>query len=147
MKATEMETRMKINTRQFGDLEFTEDLVITFPKGIIGFEDTTRFLIVHDEEYEPFRWLISIDDKEIGFPILNPFLVQPEYGKELPRSYVKRILSSEENWDIFCVVTLKGEGGKVTINLKSPIVVNYQEKSGEQLILTSEELQVAKPIS
>ncbi len=138
---------MKIVTKQFGELEFTEDLLIHFEKGIIGFENCHRFLIIDDEDYEPFRWLISVEEKEIGFPVLNPFLVVPEFGKELPNSLVERIFSSDELVDIFCVVTLNGEGGKVTINLKSPIIIDYDSKTGEQLILTSDELSVAKPIT
>jgi len=142
-----MEKEMKVATRQFGELEFTEDLIVHFPKGMIGFEDCHQFIIINDEEYEPFRWLISVDMKEIGFPVLNPFLVAPDYGKELPDHLVEKLFSSDELMDLFCVVTLKGEGGKVTINLKSPIVIDYQKKEGEQIILPSDDLPIALPIS
>jgi len=138
---------MKIVSKQFGELEVSEDLILEFPKGIIGFENCQRFIIINDEDYEPFRWLISVDEKEIGFPVLNPFLVNADYARELPKWIVDRMLSAEEPLDIFCVVTLKGEGGKVTINLKSPIVVDYVNKKGEQIILTSDDLPIAHPIS
>lgn len=138
---------MKIKTKQFGEIEFSEDMLVDFPKGIIGFEKCRRFLIVHDEEYEPFRWLIAVDESEIGFPVLNPFLVENEYDKELPHRLVKRLINAEKPIDIFNVVTLNGEGGKVTINLKSPVIVDYDEKKGEQLILSAENIPVAKPIS
>ncbi len=138
---------MKLVTKQFGEIEFSKDLLVNFPKGLIGFEDCHRFVVINDEDYEPFRWLITVDDEEIGFPVLNPFLVAPEYGKELPDRLVKRLFSSDELIDLFCVVTINGEGGKVTVNLKSPIIINYEDKTGEQLILTSEELPVAMPIS
>ncbi len=138
---------MKIATRQFGELEFSEDMLIHFPKGMIGFEKCRRFLIVNDEDYEPFRWLIAVDEEEIGFPVLNPFLVTQNYDKELPHRLVKRLLNRDQAIDLFCVVTLNGEGGKVTINLKSPIVIDYDEKRGEQLILSSDDVPVAHPIS
>lgn len=138
---------MKIATRQFGELEFSEDMLIHFPKGMIGFEKCRRFLIVNDEDYEPFRWLIAVDEEEIGFPVLNPFLVTQNYDKELPHRLVKRLLNHDQAIDMFCVVTLNGEGGKVTINLKSPIVIDYDEKRGEQLILSSDDVPVAHPIS
>ncbi len=138
---------MKIKTKQFGEIEFSEDMLVYFPKGIIGFEKCRRFLIVNDEEYEPFRWLIAVDESEIGFPVLNPFLVENEYDKELPHRLVKRLMKAEKPIDIFNVVTLNGEGGKVTINLKSPVVIDYDEKKGEQLILSAENIPVAKPIS
>lgn len=138
---------MKIVTKQFGEIQYSEDKLIHFPKGVIAFENCKRYLIINDEDYEPFRWLIAVDEKEIGFPLLNPFLVAPEYGKELPDSLVKKLFSSHELYDIFCVVTLNGEGGHVTINLKSPIIVDYQRKSGDQIILAADDLPVAKPIT
>ncbi len=88
-----------------------------------------------------------MDEQEIGFPVLNPFLVDSDYARELPKWVVERMFSAEEPLDVFCVVTLKGDGGKVTINLKSPIIVDYMKKEGEQLILTSEDLPIAHPIS
>ena len=138
---------MKIVTRQFGEIEFSEDMLIHFPKGMIGFERCRRFLIINDEDYEPFRWLIAVDEEEIGFPVLNPFLVTKNFDKELPHRLVKRLLNKEQTLDLFCVVTLNGEGGKVTINLKSPIVIDYDEKRGEQMILASDDVPVAHPIS
>ncbi len=138
---------MKVETQQFGELEFTEELIVRFPKGIIGFEEARNFIIINHEDYEPFRWLISVDQKELGFPLLNPFLVKPDYGKDLPDQLVERLFSSDEALDIFCVVTIKGEDGKVTINLKSPIIVDYQTKTGEQIILPSDDIPIALPIS
>ena len=138
---------MKIVTRQFGEIEFSEDMLIHFPKGMIGFERCRRFLIINDEDYEPFRWLIAVDEEEIGFPVLNPFLVTKNFDKELPHRLVKRLMNKEQTLDLFCVVTLNGEGGKVTINLKSPIVIDYDEKRGEQMILASDDVPVAHPIS
>jgi len=58
---------MKVETQQFGELEFTEELIVRFPKGLIGFEDARNFIIINHEDYEPFRWLISVDQKELGF--------------------------------------------------------------------------------
>ena len=33
---------MKINTRDFGETEIDESTIISIPRGIIGFEETTR---------------------------------------------------------------------------------------------------------
>ena len=92
---------MKIVTRQFGEIEFSEDMLIHFPKGMIGFERCRRFLIVNDEDYEPFRLLIAVDEEEIGFPVLNPFLVTKNFDKELPHRLVKRLLNKEQTLDLF----------------------------------------------
>lgn len=138
---------MKVATKQFGEIEVTEDQIIRFPNGIIGFEDCKKFVIIDDEDYEPFRWMISLDKKEFGFPVLNPFLVTDNYLKEFPRRIATQLQAEDTVMDVFSVVTLKGENGKVTINLKGPILIDYLKKEGKQIILTSEELPVSYPIS
>jgi len=37
---------MKITTNQFGEIEFTEDKVISFNNGLFGFEYLTKYLFV-----------------------------------------------------------------------------------------------------
>lgn len=138
---------MKLVTKQFGDISYTEDAILEFEKGLIGFEKYTQYLILEEEEYKPFRWLVSLENSDIRFPILNPFLFAPEFGNELPGNLVKRIFSSSENVDVFSIVTLQGDNGKVTINLKSPVVINYDKNTGQQIVLLSEDISVAQEIT
>lgn len=137
---------MRVVTGQFGEIEFSEDSVIYFPKGTIGFEECRQFLIVEDEAYKPFKGLMSVDERQVSFPVLDPFMVDAEFGKLLPPALIKRLFSSEEKIDVFCIVNLNGENNKMTINLKSPIVIDYQLKRGEQIVLDSDDLPVALPI-
>ncbi|MEJ2635659.1 MAG: flagellar assembly protein FliW [Calditrichia bacterium] len=138
---------MKVVTRQFGELEVSEENIIHFPQGIIGFEDYKKFIIINDEDSEPFRWLISLDKEEFGFPVLNPLLVKKEYLEHFPPKLSKELNSKETLADLFCVVTLKGEDGKMTVNLKGPIIIDYSVKEGKQVILTPEELPVSYAIN
>jgi len=146
-KGQKRRNSMKLVTQQFGELEVSEEQIIHFPNGIIGFEDCKKFVIINDEDFEPFRWLISLDKKEFGFPILNPFLILDDYKKEFPPSLAKKLQSEDVPLEVFCVVTLKGENNNVTINLKGPILIDYEKKEGKQIILTSDELSVSYPIS
>ncbi|GAB4380494.1 MAG: flagellar assembly protein FliW [Calditrichia bacterium] len=138
---------MRVVTKQFGELDVSEEQVIHFPKGIIGFENCKNFVLIDDEDFEPFRWLISLDRKEFGFPVLDPFLIIENYEKEFPPSIAKEFKDENTLIGVFCVVTLKGEQGKVTINLKGPILIDYETREGKQIILTSDELSVSHPIS
>jgi flagellar assembly factor FliW len=70
---------MKFFNRQFGDLEFTEEHVILFPDGLIGFEDNTKYLIINDDDSQPFRWLVSLENENLNFPLLDPALIVPDY--------------------------------------------------------------------
>ena len=41
---------MRIETKIFGEIEISDDKVISFQEGIIGFPDLKRFALLHDEE-------------------------------------------------------------------------------------------------
>jgi flagellar assembly factor FliW len=129
---------MKILTRQLGELEFDETFIITFPEGLIGFEQHQRFIIVNDEDSEPFRWLISIDDSDIGFPLIEPALVYSDYQPNLS-------FSSEEA-SLFSIVTLNPHLEKVTLNLKGPIIIHNNSRIGKQVVLPSDKYTTAHPM-
>lgn len=137
---------MNVLLRQSGEKSFRQDLSFLFSGGIIGFEQCPRFLLVEDEVYDPFRWLVSLDRPGLRFPLLNPLTVMPEFTRELPAHLVERLFSSDHSIDIFCIATIDGETRKVTINLKSPVIIDYRDRLGEQVILPSEDLPVAYPL-
>ena len=43
---------MKVQTKWFGEIEVSDDKIITFDKGIIGFEDWKKYTLVYDAEKE-----------------------------------------------------------------------------------------------
>ena len=42
---------MKVQTKWFGEIEVSEDKIITFDKGIIGFEDWKKYTLRERVEY------------------------------------------------------------------------------------------------
>ncbi len=126
---------MKIKNSQFGEIEFDDEIIINFPDGLIGFEDLKRFIIIEDEECKPFRWLISVDEPEIGFAIIEPTLVVEDYYQKSgfdPEIYV-----------LFGIVTLNRDISKISVNLKAPVVIDKVKKSGKQVILENDEFEVS----
>ncbi len=51
---------MKLNTPRFGELEYKEDDVLTFPRGILGFPEENEFILLHEVVQVPFMWLQSV---------------------------------------------------------------------------------------
>ena len=74
-----MPEKLTIINSQLGSIQVDTDKVINFPDGLIGFEDLKNFVIIDFEEFEPFQWLLSMDDTEITFPIISPILVVQDY--------------------------------------------------------------------
>ena len=130
MEDIEKTDSIKINTKQFGDLEIDKTSVFNFKDGLYGFENLHNFIIINEEETEPFKWLLSIDDPSIGFPILSPYFIDTEYTiiQDFdPQRYV-----------LFLIITLQDEQGNITANMKAPIVLDIVNLEGEQIIIPIE---------
>jgi flagellar assembly factor FliW len=119
-----------ISTSQFGEIQISHDQVFDFPDGILGFENLNKYILITDEDTEPFKWLISLDEPSIGFPLLSPYYIDYEYD-------INRIIDSS-NQILFAVVTLQNENKRITANLKAPIIIDLENMQGEQILLPTE---------
>ncbi len=123
--------KSRLVTRQFGELEFDDTIVYHFPNGLFGFEEYHDFIIIDTKETEPIRWLLSVNDPNIGFAILEGSLIAPRLYSE--------VSSEEISVVVFVVVVLRRDPDPVTANLKAPIVINTIDKTGKQIVLNSDE--------
>ncbi len=119
---------MKINTRQFGEIEFNPDLLINFSNGIFGFENLKNYLLIKvDDDF--FYWLNSIEEPEIAFPMIGIRVIDDEYP-------------SEKGGEPFGIVTMNSDIMKITINLKAPVYINQDTKTGVQRIMDNDNYPV-----
>ena len=64
---------MKVNTRTFGEIEISENDIITFDQPILGFEENKRYVFMIDESLNgEFIWLQCLDDTDLCFVLANP---------------------------------------------------------------------------
>ena len=88
-------------------------------------------------EEAPFRWLQVLDDPNTAFIVLSPFEVLPTYAPDISTDDVDFIgLKTPEDALVLNIVTLR-EGGKATMNLKGPIVINRHTLIGKQVVLNN----------
>jgi flagellar assembly factor FliW len=115
-----------------------ETVVIVFEEGLPGFEHCKRFEFGEVEEAAPFGTLRSLDDEEISFLVVDPFLFYEEYEFDLPETATGELrLESAEPLLIRAIVTLREELESATINLVAPIAINIENKLGRQIILSN----------
>ncbi len=119
---------MKINTYQFGEIEYTEDLVINFAEGFFGFENLHKYLFIKTDE-ELFYWLNSIEQPDIAFPLIGLRIIDENFP----------VL---ENNEAFGIVTLNKNPVEVKVNLKAPVYINQNSKSGFQKIIDSDKYPI-----
>ena len=60
---------MKLNTARFGEIEIEENRIFNFVMPIIGFDMLHKFIILDPNKDTLFKWLQSIEDPALAFPI------------------------------------------------------------------------------
>ncbi|MFC1556300.1 flagellar assembly protein FliW [candidate division KSB1 bacterium] len=134
-----MTSTITVKNSQLGDISVDTDKVATFPEGLIGFENLQEFVIIDLIEYEPFQWLVSVDDPEIAFPIISPLLVIDDYSPKINRAEMYNLGDfKDEDLLLYAIVTLRPEKNIVTANLKGPILINQRSKTGQQIVVQEE---------
>lgn len=130
---------MKINTRIFGEIEISDDKIITFPNGIIGFPDLKRFALLHDEEkgtQTGIRFLQSLEEPGFAMPVMDPLLVKPDYDPEVEDELLSVAGNiTSENLLVLVTVTVPGDLTRMSVNLQGPIIINIDENKACQIIV------------
>ena len=128
---------MIIEKTRFGTMEINDEKIITMVRSIPGFSGRDRYIILNREESNPFLWYQCVDDSQLAFVLLNPYLVEPDYSVDL-----KAILSEisweqeeEKNLAVFVIVNVPpGAPDKMTANLMAPIIINTERLEAVQMI-------------
>lgn len=128
---------MKLSTKNFGEIEIDSKKIINFTDGIPGFDDQKEFIIIDNTDEEvPFKWLQSINESELVFVIINPFLFKPDYVFDIPEQALKKLKIKEEaDVVVYSIVNIPDDITKMTANLLGPVIINTKEMLGKQIVL------------
>src|SRR3954454_22343271 len=105
------------------DMDLSE---VHFAAGLPGFPDVHRFTLTSwGAGGSPFLLMSSIDDPDVGFVLISPYVFRPDYTFDLDDTLADRIgLRREEHAIVLCIVTLQERPEHATVNLLGPIVIN-----------------------
>ena len=137
---------MQINTALFGPQEIQDDEIITFPQGLPGFEENTRFKVFHEEGKPTVHWLQSVDDAELCFSVMEPDLLNLGYEFELSDEQTQTLEVTEGD-ELIVVLMLSKAGNSseqdletvpnqsIRANLQGPLVINLRARKALQASL------------
>ena len=127
---------MKVSTKAYGLIDVDERQKIVFPQGLLGFETLKDYLLL-DAERQPFYWLQSMDEERVAFVLVNPFLFRPDYEVNISNEELAEIgINAPEKALIFSIVTIPSDDGPMTANLQGPLVINRDNRTGKQAVLS-----------
>jgi len=145
---------MQFTTTRFGEIEVDPDTIITFPKGMPGFESCTRYKLLHEAGKPLIQWLQSLDDPDLSFSVADPadfnifyefslsdeeaaeialeggedtavFMMLYKPGRELPHDHIDPVLKDD-----------------VRANAAAPLVINMRKRIGLQTRLANAERRI-----
>ena len=116
---------MKTDTKYFGEITYEQDELLTFPKGLYGFEDEQSFLLLPFAENGTLFSLQSVKTPQLSFILMDPFSLDGSYAPVLQADELQ-FLGAERSEDLFyyvmCVV--KEPVPESTVNMRCPVAIN-----------------------
>lgn len=129
---------MLIQTTRFGTIEFQPDDVLLFPQGIIGFEQYRHWILAGDAEIASLAWLQNLSQPDLAVAVVSPRRFVQDYQVRLQKRQLDD-LQLRSIASAYVLVILNRHGSALTLNLRSPLVVNLDQRIGKQVITTDEQ--------
>ena len=133
---------MLVKTKFFGELDLPEEKIVTFDRGIIGFENLKRFTILYDCEKEEtnISWLQSVEEPGFAMPVIKPWLVKEDYNPVVEDELLSGLGElTEENLVILLTMNVPPDLTKMSVNLKAPIIMNSDTRKGAQIVVENKD--------
>ena len=142
---------MRAETKWFGTIEVDDSKIITFDKGIIGFEWCKKFTIIYDLDKGDDKglvWLQSLDEPQLALPVIQPQIVKDDYNPVIDNKLFSSLGENVDNESliVYVTVTVPPDLTKMTCNLKAPVIINADTLKGVQLIAENDDYEVKYPI-
>jgi len=130
---------MEIQTLNFGTQSINEHDIISFPDGLLGLKDHTKFKLFHEESDSPtIHWLQSITDANITMSIVSPTTFGIEYEITLTDDD-EELLKFDDINDIQVVLVIYKQNEKESDDdfdfkaiIRAPLIINTKENIGLQ---------------
>lgn len=127
---------MIIQSTRFGELQISENEVLEFSNGLPGFPEEKSFGFLQYEAESPFAFLQSITDPDLSFLVVEPFSFFTDYDVVIADAVVEELGLSDENLpQVVNVVRVPENTEEMTANLLAPIIINWRDHKGAQIIL------------
>lgn len=144
----ETSRKMIIDSVRFGQIEIDRELLFEFVAPIIGYDKHRLFALIDNDPSSPFKWIQSVKDEELAFPITLCSYFDIEYNFKIQDEEAKLIeLENAEDLMAINIVSIPQECPQnATVNLLAPIVINTKTNKAMQVILKNTNYKVKHPL-
>jgi flagellar assembly factor FliW len=131
-------------TKNFGEIKYETDKLITFPAGLPGYPDDRRYLMMDMEETGgTFFWLQSVDDGEVCFPLMDVYKAIPDYDPHVDPDELSDLGEiANDSLVVYNIAVIPEDIGQTRVNLRAPVIINLDTRRGKQVICANEDYAV-----
>jgi len=113
---------------KIGEFEYDDSNIIIIKDGLFGFEEIQKYLLVKLESSplsEMLSWIVAEDQLDIVFPLFPISMLVENYPEV-------------KDHEPFGIVKLDKQPQNITVNLKAPVYINFNNKTGYQKIIDND---------
>lgn len=137
-------TTIEIDTVKFGKVEISKKSIFNFVAPIIGFNGLKKYAIIDYKPDSPFKWLQSMEDMELAFPITLCSFFNIDYQFDIPDEEAEKLgIETADDVLVFNIANIPSSNPQgATINMLAPIVVNLSNRKAMQIVLKNTNFEV-----
>ncbi len=139
---------MKLKTLRFGEIEIEESRIFNFVMPIIGFNHLSKFVILEPNKDTLFKWLQSVEDSSLAFPIISLSALDYDYTIDIPDNAVTVLdIKNVESLLVMNITSIPQDDPKsTTINLLAPLIFNIDNNKAGQIVLSGSGYDISYPM-
>jgi len=145
MQATDTEEAPRPDVRivasRIGSVEVPVANLLTFPRGLLGFDGRSDFAVLNLPRagMERFKLLQSVDDAELGFVVTEAVaaadVIDPS---DLQDAYKQcEVRPSDALTLLIVAIRRTADGVEMSANLRAPIIIDAKRRIGRQHIMAN----------
>jgi len=129
---------MILSTSRFGAVRLESDDIFLFANGLIGLEECRRWVLLADIHNDAVGWLQSATHPEIALAVVSPRRFVPDYKVRIPAAQLASLELDDMDRAFILNVVAKNDG-RLTVNLKAPLLINLDRRIGRQVVTSDEQ--------
>ena len=139
---------MKIETLRFGEIDIEEARIFDFVLPIIGFDKLKKFVILEPTKDNLFKWLQSVEDPALAFPIISVSALDYDYTIDIADNVIEALgITSVESVLVMNITSIpQNDPSGTTINLLAPLIFNIDNQKAGQVVLSGSGYDISYPM-
>ena len=131
---------MNVASTRFGIMTVPAEKVLTFPSGVLGFPESTRYVMLDHDTDAPFKWLHCVEEASLAFVVVDPSVFHQNYQIEISAEARVEVEGSEtDELSLVVILTIPSDDpSAVTANLRGPLLMNPRTRLCKQLVLAED---------